>query len=358
MRSSPLFLLVLFLSHSGPGNGDTGRRRVVFDPAHFGVQRTMFPELGRIHAVDISDNGKYLVSGGQNGGISVIRTSDWSLSWKGSYPLGSITSIAFCPRSEIFAVAGSTSGLIYLVNAKSRTDFRILEGEGFPLHDLAWFPDGKRLVSAVGTGAVRIWNAKTGQTERVLRVHRGAVYTLALNRFHLVTGGADGAVRIYDTAEWKEVGGIQNPGLAVKHLRLTRDGKTLYGTTQGAITSLRAWDLASGKILESKVVAPGKSVSGIQMDATGRYLVLAVGTDLQVWSRFPLKLVETCRYHRVAIEALEYSGRTGWMVVGGGIPMSPSGGESGGGCPRFPRGGFSVSGSRMPGTTWVRRCRR
>ena len=54
-----VFLLFALLFFSSDGE-DTGRRRSRFDPTQFGVLKTLYPEIGRIHSIDVSADGNML----------------------------------------------------------------------------------------------------------------------------------------------------------------------------------------------------------------------------------------------------------------------------------------------------------
>ncbi len=341
MRTIAALLSTLLLL-PGWGDADTGRRRIPFDPAQFGVLRTLYPEVGRIHSVDASPSERFLVCGGDAGGIAVIRTDRWSPVWTRVLPLGVVSSLAFHPRSNVFAAAGSISNQILLFDAEKKREIRGFSGEEVPVQALAWFPDGKRLVSAGRNGTVRIWDADTGRTLQVLRGHQGPVSSLVVNRdgSRLFTSGEDGIIRLYDSRTWREISSIRAPGLAIGHLQLTRDGKTLYGSARGAATFLQEWDVASGKLLGSHPAGEGLIISGVRLDSSERYVIVSVAANLQVWSRSPTGLVETCIHHRSMISSLAVSPRGRWVISAGSDSLVKIWGRVPGGMAAVPASGF------------------
>ena len=65
--------------------------------------------------------------------------------------------------------------------------------QGGPVYSLAWFSDGKRLISgsAPPDEAIRIWDAGTGNEIRQLLNNRQGVRRLALSSYGKVAGATD-----------------------------------------------------------------------------------------------------------------------------------------------------------------------
>ena len=83
-------------------------------------------------------------------------------------------SVAFSPDGER-VVSGGSDATIRIWNAKTGEVERVLQGhsrgqseEG--VMSVAFSPDGERIVSGGGDKTIRIWNAKTGEVERVLEL--------------------------------------------------------------------------------------------------------------------------------------------------------------------------------------------
>src|SRR5206468_3026625 len=66
------------------------------------------------------------------------------------------------------------------------------------------FPDEE---TGVATGTVLVWDRGQQAPAQRLAAHRGSVHAVAFSPdgASLVTGGADGMVRCYDTTTWEEV---------------------------------------------------------------------------------------------------------------------------------------------------------
>ena len=78
----------------------------------------------------------------------------------------------------------------------------VWRGHESAVTDLAFSPRGDWLASTSLDGTIRVWDAATGHTLRVLRAHTDEVYALAFSRdgSRLASTGYDGRVVISDAA--------------------------------------------------------------------------------------------------------------------------------------------------------------
>ena len=82
---------------------------------------------------------------------------------------------------------------------------RALDGHTGGVASVAVAPDGSWLVSGGADGTVRIWDVATWRERALLAGHTGGVASVAVapDGSWLVSGGADGTVRIWDVAAWQ-----------------------------------------------------------------------------------------------------------------------------------------------------------
>ena len=66
---------------------------------------------------------------------------------------------------------------------------------------VAFSPKGQHIVSAANDHTLRLWDAATGQSLRVLEGHQGAVQSVAFSPKgqHIVSAGRDGTLRLWQT---------------------------------------------------------------------------------------------------------------------------------------------------------------
>ncbi|HEX6158710.1 MAG TPA: WD40 repeat domain-containing protein, partial [Thermoanaerobaculia bacterium] len=96
----------------------------------------------------------------------------------------------------------------------------------------------------------------------------------------LATGGADGAVRIWDAKSWKLLRTIDADGEGVAALAYTPDGGRLF-SSDGAL--VRRWDPATGQESGPPLDAKRGNVEAMAMHPGGRWLVAGYSRGFVAW---------------------------------------------------------------------------
>jgi WD40 repeat protein len=136
---------------------------------------------------------------------------------------------------------------------------------------LAFVP-GKRLVSGGADGAIRLWDTTDGREVLTMRGHRGDVTQVAVSPDGrlLASGGTDATVRLWDVDSGREVVRLIGHNGPVTGLAFTPDGSRL--ASGSADSTARLWDPAAGREVLTLTGHDGH-ISGVAFTPDGRVLI-------------------------------------------------------------------------------------
>jgi WD40 repeat protein len=159
-----------------------------------------------------------------------------------------------------------------------------LDGLAGPLWAVAVAGDGCALLAAGEDGTIRCWTQdvtfgiRSGEgSAEALAAHRGPVLAIASANGTTASGGADGKVIVWHTAEGRIARELHTPGPA-RAIALTHDGRTL--ACAGEQSSLQLWDTATGE-RKNQLKDAGDWILAVAFSPDGN-LVAAGWTDGRV----------------------------------------------------------------------------
>ena len=146
----------------------------------------------------------------------------------------------FSPDGKVLAVTENGADIALFDPATGKL-LRRLPGEG---RGCAFSPDGKRFVVSAGKGgAVRLWDTADWRPVALLRGHPDFVHSAAFTPDGtLVTAGWANHVCRWDVASGKEKSRVEAEGDSYV-LALSRTGKVLAAGDQGEAGTVRLWDV-------------------------------------------------------------------------------------------------------------------
>jgi WD40 repeat protein len=159
--------------------------------------------------------------------------------------------------ASIIAV-GATDGSVALYRRKaggatSEYSPKNLWAHTSAVTDIAFNPDGSRLVSTSVDRTAVIWNARSGRQVATLRGHTATIQRAAYrpDGMLIATAGYDGAVRLWDAGTGDSVAVLEGHLAPVSSITFGRDGSRLL--TAGRDGSIRVWDASRGAQLQERV---------------------------------------------------------------------------------------------------------
>jgi WD40 repeat protein/serine/threonine protein kinase len=165
-----------------------------------------------------------------------------------------------------------------------RVDPLILR-DGAEVVSVAFSPDGERLATAGGDGAIKIWNSKSGKVTQTLKAGSGFVVSVAFHPDgeHLATADADRQVKVWDLATGQSVFAgpcdVVHTNGAGYSVAFSPDGRQLAAGSDGAV---KVWDWTKNQLLHT---LPGHEKHGISVaySRDGRLASGSFGGIVKLW---------------------------------------------------------------------------
>ena len=232
-----------------------GDRIQLWDTATGAALRAFKATPGYDRMLAFSPDGKILAVG--NPEDKIIRLWDVHSGEKVREIEGKLATfaLAFSPDGKILATGDArqegktlTSSVIHLWDVSSGRELRQFRGHLFGTNQLAFSPDGKRLLSSGGGGPIHVWDVATGEEALPFAEHTSYVNSVAHSPDGrlVATGGLDGMIRLWEPLSDKPAHQLPDGHhQRVWQVAFAPDGQTLL--SYGNDGSIRFWDVAAGR---------------------------------------------------------------------------------------------------------------
>jgi WD40 repeat protein len=220
--------MVLGLAFSPDGSllasSDESHRAVeLWDPTTGQLRRTLTDE-GPVYRVTFSPDGQYLATCFQFTNMQnelSAKVNLWSVSAGQRVRTlpghtKTILDMAFSPDGARLVSAGADH-TARVWDVKTGRELVCFRGHGQRVYEAKFSPDGRRIASASADKTVNVWDADTGAVIHTLRGHNDRTYSVAFSRDgrRIASCSADGTIKVWDATSGDERLTLRNPGVGV-----------------------------------------------------------------------------------------------------------------------------------------------
>lgn len=207
-----------------------------------------------VSAVAFSRDGRWVMSGASHSlrlwGTQKETFPTYFILRERRAPRGlrSMDDVAFSPDGERVLAAGR-DGTLRLWDVAGEQLLRTLEGHTHRVTSVAIGPEGERALSGSHDRTLRLWDVSTGEALRTFEGHTGSVRSMALSPDgrRALSGSHDGTLRLWDVATGETLRTFEGHADWVAAVAFSPGGERVL--SGGGDNTLRLWDVASGELL-------------------------------------------------------------------------------------------------------------
>jgi WD40 repeat protein/tRNA A-37 threonylcarbamoyl transferase component Bud32 len=219
-------------------------------------------------------------------------------------------SLACSPDGTVLAV-GDPMGMVRLLDTKTGTVVRMLDGHKNPVRAVAFSGDGRLLATGDGdigrgdAGEIRVWEVADGKLVRTFLGHTDPVVRLAfhIGNIRLASASLDHTVKIWDLTSGSETLTLHAHTDAVRSVAFSRDGRRLASAGNDRLVRVwdgSAWEGPPRSFERESFVGHADRALGIAFHPDGQHLA-SVGGDwtLRIWQRGQSEAVRSIDLRRI-----------------------------------------------------------
>ena len=190
---------------------------------------------------------------------------------------------------------------------------------------IAFSPDGSRLLSGSGDGAVRVWDAATGDELKSAAGHRRGVTAVAYSPDGALFASAssDRTIRVWDARDGIEVAVLRGHNREVNSIAFRPDGLRIVSASEDG--KVKIWDALTGKRLMT-LGGDGRAVNAVAWSPDAERIVSGSGVcsmpvrmddnALTLWDASRGRRLASLKGHHNVTRVVAYSPDGGRIISG------------------------------------------
>ncbi|MGE3316507.1 MAG: hypothetical protein AB7O26_15435, partial [Planctomycetaceae bacterium] len=213
------------------------------------------PFIGRVLALDFSDDGKLLATGGgdpsRSGELFVwdVETRAVVKEFKDAHS-DTILGVDFS-RDGKHLLTGAADKFVKVFDVAAGKHVRSFEGHTHHVLDVSWKGDGSTIASAGADNQIKIWNVETGEQARTIAGYAKQVTAIQFMGVgeNTVSCSGDATVRFHKSSDGANYRNFPGSADYVYAAAASRDESVVIAG--GEDGTLRVWNGATGEVLQS-----------------------------------------------------------------------------------------------------------
>jgi len=229
------------------------------------------PFVGRVLALDFSNDGKLLATGGgdpsRSGELMVWDVAGLSLvkEFKDAHS-DTVLGVEFSRDGKLL-LSGGADKFVKIFDVAAGTHVRSFEGHTHHVLDVSWKADGTAIASAGADNQIKVWNVESGEQARTISGYGKqvtAIQYMGVGENTLSCGG-DATVRLHKTSDGANYRSFKGPSDFMYSAAAARDESLVVAGGEDGV--LRAWNGANGESVFTFAPPPSPEQPGPQASA-------------------------------------------------------------------------------------------